>query len=205
MYLGKRAVFLVLLFWQAIVACQKAELDTTILPSNVKLRTGDLVFRRGMGMRSYAVISADREGRYSHVGMVVDSSGVQLVVHAVPDEPDFDGDIDRVKKSTLEQFFSTDHAVIGEVLRPQDSARATCAASIAWRAYCCRLPFDHNYDDSDTTSMYCTELVVHALRGAGYDISSLKHTEFRIPGLNVSCYLPSAVAGLPFLQSVASF
>ena len=37
-------------------------------------------------------MAADRGGSYSHVGMVVDSCGVMMVVHAVPDEPDYEGD-----------------------------------------------------------------------------------------------------------------
>ena len=188
-----------------LVACRDAPLQATILPSSVSLRAGDIVFRRGLGAMSYAVTTADRGGKYSHVGVVADSCGVLMVVHAVPGEPDYKGDVDRVKMDTPERFFSTAYAAIGEVFRPLDSVRATQVAAQALEVYKRRVKFDHDYDDTDTTKMYCTELVTFALRRAGYDVSSLVYSDFRIPGMNVHCILPSAVARLPFLRSVATF
>lgn len=49
--------------------------DLTIFPAGCELKTGDIVFRRGGGISSHAVMMADRNGRYSHVGIVVDSAG----------------------------------------------------------------------------------------------------------------------------------
>ena len=44
---------------------------------------------------SQAVLLAEKDGAYSHTGIVVDSAGVLMIVHAVPGEPDFEGDEDR--------------------------------------------------------------------------------------------------------------
>jgi hypothetical protein len=57
----------------------------SILPEGLQLREGDVVFRRGGGMVSHVVVAADREGNYSHVGIVVDSAGVPMVVSDLPE------------------------------------------------------------------------------------------------------------------------
>ena len=80
-----------------IVACSGEDAPHSLLPDGSDLRPGDLLFRRGTSMASRGVVLADGNGRYSHVGIVVDSAGTMMVVHAVPDEPDYEGDPDRVK------------------------------------------------------------------------------------------------------------
>ena len=96
------------------ISCSGSRGNRSILPDGLVLADGDIVFRRGTGMMSHTVVAADG-GRYSHVGIVVDSAGVKMIVHAVPDEPDFPGDIDRVKMESPRKFFSTINANVGEV------------------------------------------------------------------------------------------
>ena len=70
---------------------------TGFLPTIPKetLRSGDIVFRQGSGLTSRIVQKADKNGIYSHVGIVLrDKNGDCLVIHAVPGEPDFKGDVD---------------------------------------------------------------------------------------------------------------
>lgn len=59
----------------------------SIMPDSICLKAGDVVLRRGSGLTSRAVLMADRSRGYSHVGIVVDSAGVMMVVHAVPANP----------------------------------------------------------------------------------------------------------------------
>lgn len=54
------------------------------MPDDCQLKTGDVVFRRGSGLTSHVVLAADVNGNYSHLGIVVDSAGIKMVVHAVP-------------------------------------------------------------------------------------------------------------------------
>ena len=72
-----------------------------LMPDTTVVRAGDIVFRRGGGFTSHAVVTLDARGYYSHVGMVVDTAGRMMVVHAVPGEPDYEGDPDRVKLDSL--------------------------------------------------------------------------------------------------------
>ncbi len=150
-----------------LASCGEKE-QRSILPEGCELRAGDVVFRRGSGLTSRAVLAADRNGAYSHIGIVVDSCGVMMVVHAVPGEPDYEGDPDRVKMDTPQRFFSSMNARIGEVKRLcGDSATAARAARFAMEVYRRGTLFDHDYDDSDTTKMYCCELVDFVYRKPG--------------------------------------
>ena len=72
------------------ISCSRTKGERSILPDGMVLADGDIVFRRGTGLMSHTVVAADG-GWYSHVGIVVDSAGVKMIVHAVPNEPVFPG------------------------------------------------------------------------------------------------------------------
>lgn len=199
-------ILLPLLALVLLTACGPDGPAHSLLPAGFELHTGDVVFRRGGGLTSHAVLIADRKGQYSHVGIVVDSCGTKLVVHAVPGEPDFDGDPDRVKADRPEHFFSSVYAGLGEVCRPRDAEAAAQAASVAWRVYRRHTLFDHDYDDHDTTKMYCTELVAFAFRQAGIDLVEDRGGHYiNLPFLQGECVFPSDVYQSDFLTSVIKF
>lgn len=189
-----------------LASCGEKE-QRSILPEGCELRAGDVVFRRGSGLTSRAVLAADRYGAYSHIGIVVDSCGVMMVVHAVPGEPDYDGDPDRVKMDTPRRFFSSMNARIGEVKRLRgDSATAARAARFAMDVYRRGTLFDHDYDDSDTTKMYCCELVDFAYRKAGRPLAGRKRHRFHLPGLDpICCILPSDICNNTALATIVTF
>lgn len=176
-----------------------------ILPAGTELREGDVVLRMGGGATSHAVVAADRGGRYSHVGIVADSCGHPMIVHAVPGEPDFAGDIDRVKLDSPTKFFSTMMATCGAVRRPANRAAAHKAAVWAMAAYRRGTEFDHDYDSADTTRLYCTELVARAYASAGLDIAGPPTHEVNLPGLHTRCWLPSDFGASRRLTTVAEF
>lgn len=84
------------------------------------LREGDVVFRRGGGLVSRAVLAADRGGVYSHVGVVARVAGALMVVHVVPGEPDSLGVQDVMKIETPLEFFAPRKAGRGAVMRLRD-------------------------------------------------------------------------------------
>jgi hypothetical protein len=177
----------------------------TILPDNVELKAGDVVFRRGAGFTSQAVLLAEKGGVYSHTGIVVDSAGVLMIVHAVPGEPEFDGDEDRVKMELPEVFFHPMRAQQGAVCRHADSCAAQQAAIRAIQTYRRHPLFDHDYDDTDTTRLYCTELVVHAYSQTTCPMKDVRHQHLHLVGFEADCILPSDVLGCKELKQVATF
>ena len=176
-----------------------------ILPEKAELKAGDVVFRRGGGFTSQVVLAADRKGNYSHTGIVAEAEGKMMIVHAVPGEHEFDDDVDRVKMDTPERFFSSEYAFIGEICRPLDSITAINAAAEAYKIYKRNVLFDHEYDDRDTTKMYCTELVVFAFKKAGVDLVGIERHTVRLPILKAECIFPSDIHESPYLETVFTF
>lgn len=201
----RRHPLLIVLFVVVMASCSSHTSYRCLLPQDVTLEAGDVVFRRGCGFTSHAVLFADREGNYSHVGIVVDSCGTLLVVHAVPGEPDFEGDPDRVKADLPERFFSTEFTSIGEVCRPASQQVAARAAEVAWQVYQRHTLFDHDYDDADTTRMYCTELVAFAYRRAGCDIVQGRQHYVNLPFMQRDCVFPSDIHASDFLRPIIIF
>ena len=176
-----------------------------ILPKDCRLQTGDIVFRKGCGITSHAVVMAEGNGDYSHVGIVVDSAGHTMIVHAVPDEPDFEGDVDRVKMDTPERFFSAINALTGEVRRYKDPAVALQAAAKAVEVYRRHTLFDHDYDESDTTKLFCTELITFAFDRVGYPLKDVPRSTLNLLGMHLHCALPSDLLESQSFKTVRRF
>lgn len=191
----------------AMLAACGGKQAKSILPEGCRLKPGDLVFRRGNGLASRAVLTADRHGAYSHIGIVVDSAGVMMVVHAVPGEPDYEDDPDRVKMETPEKFFSSINARIGEIKRLRgDTAIPAEAARIALGVYRRGTLFDHDYDDNDTTKMYCCELIESSYKKAGLTLARGARHYFKLPGLDpIRCILPSDICNNDTLDTIIKF
>lgn len=133
-----------------------------------ELRNGDLIFREGTGWRSQAVATG-AESRWSHVGLVViEADGQGWVVHAQPEQ----GPKNVVVKERLTQFASSQNAYsIGAYTREDlTDLQRTRTKSIALKHVSSRTPFDHDFDASERSRLYCTELVIDAYEGAGAPI-----------------------------------
>lgn len=172
------------------------------------LREGDLLFRRGIGIAGATVRALDRGGRYSHVGVAVRSDSGWMVVHAVPSEPDFDGDIDRVKCEPVDRFYSGFRASAGCIMRLRDtlnSAAPARAAREALRLSRLRVPFDHEYAWEDTTRLYCTQLVAYVYSLSSVDLAEDRRTRCTLTGLAGDYVFPSDVAQSPLLTLIHSF
>ena len=198
---------LVLILPLCMLACSDTDRmqSGSILPDDVELKAGDVVFRRGSGFTSQAVLIAEKGGSYSHTGIVVDSAGVLMIVHAVPGEPEYEDDEDRVKMEHPHSFFHPMRAQQGAVYRHVDSIAAQQAAMRAFQIYQRHPLFDHDYDDTDTTKLYCTELVVHAYSQTTSPLKDVHHQHLHLVGFEADCILPSDVLGCKDLKQVATF
>lgn len=188
------------------VACQsEGNREIRCLPTE-KFRNGDLVFRRGTGITSRVVLAANGRGSYSHAGVLKKEGEKWHVIHAVPDEPDFPGDVDRVKKEPVEAFFTHGRAARGAVMRVSgDTAVAQRAAGHADALYQAGILFDHAYDLTDTTALYCTELIDLIYRSEGIDLPEGRSTPVHLPGMNGTYLLPDDLASSSRLELIYSF
>lgn len=179
--------------WLMLSGCRGAApaADGTQLDS--LLQAGDLVFRRGSGLASRAVLAVDDHSVYSHIGLVVRQNDGWHVVHAVPGEPDFRGDPDRVKMEPLSFFLRHDRALKGAIMRLDDPRAAASAASQAVRLFGAGVLFDHDYDLRDTTRLYCTEMVHTLLLRQGVDLTEGRRTHIDLPGFGGDYILPGDI------------
>ncbi len=200
-------VVICLLMIVGLSAC-KGEKRKHIMPADITLQAGDIVFRRGVGAMSRMVRMADNQGTYSHVGLVVNVGDSLTIIHAVPDEPDYEGDYDRVKMDSPERFYGTMYAAAGEVkrLREMDSVIVRQATAYAYEAYRAGVAFDHAYDDMDTSKLYCCELIERAYLLSGIAISEGQRHSLFCPGLgDIYCILPSDILQSSYLETVYQF
>lgn len=142
----------------------------SILPKDVKPEEGDVVFRLGDSFESSMVNLCDSASFFSHVGIVVGTDSCLMVVHAVPGEPDFEGDVSRVKMEPIDLFFRSDKASLGAIKRHTDGNVAKNASQCALAIYKEGVLFDSDFDDFDTTKMYCCELVNHVYEKCGHQL-----------------------------------
>jgi len=191
-------VLLLLLFF--LVGCQQKpvfsfQIDETIL------QEGDIVFRRGMSVASRVVLAADKEGGYSHIGIIVKDPTGWKVIHAVPGETDKECPEEVIKKETLSQFFAPSKAVAGAIFRLDTlETIALLAAEKAQIVFERKLLFDHKYDLEDSTKMYCTELLYFVFKHAGIDISEGRRRSY--PAIQGEFILPSDVLAYSKLKKV---
>ena len=166
-----RALLMVIVAMIATTACVRVADENGKVRDDLplgSLRDGDLVFRLGMSSESQAVLQLDSAGQYSHVGIVVSDGGKWKVVHAVPGESD-DG-IDRVKIEPIDTFFLSTRAEHGAIMRFKGCDDITALKAARKAARCVGIPFDNNYSWSDTTRLYCTQLIAVAYSAAGVNI-----------------------------------
>ncbi len=192
----------------ALAGCNNAQqhsaVDFDLLQR--ELHEGDLLFRRGTGVLGRAVVASDDEGRFSHVGIAVLRPDGWYVVHAVPNEPDFEGDIDRVKCESIENFYSEIRAGNGAVYRLSLSNETIeVAVRNVLRLSKESRPFDHDYDLSDSTALYCTELIEYVFGLGGASISEGRRTHVNFPSMTGDYIMPSDLTKNSKLNPIYSF
>lgn len=157
-----------------------------VLYDTTMLRSGDLLFRNGLGNESLLVTSTSN-GDYSHVGIAMSTPSGWHVVHAVPGEA-AQGQPDLLKCEPIAVYYAPDRAMAGAWARVDCSnAQATNAARAAMHKVDERVLFDNMYDMDDTTSLYCTELVRLSYLGQGIDLSEDRYAP--TPGIGLSGHI----------------
>jgi len=138
----------------------------------VILQDGDLVFRRGKSLESFAVAKAERNSTFSHIGLIIMEEGKPFVIHIEPGESSLKND--PVKKEPLHSFLQSDKASHFAIYRShldrKSLARVTAQAKTFYYKKC---RFDNYYDLTTDQNLYCTELVLKAYRQGDQKINTL--------------------------------
>ena len=183
--LNKSCILLIILL---ITSCRSGGNDYDVTPPEIpiyNLRSGDLVFRLGRTLESRAIAT---EGGYSHVGIIIGKDSTFQVVHI---EPSRNGS-ELIKYESLEQFFHSQNATSGAVMRIEGLNSEQQAIVENYLFSCKNISFDHDYKLSDTTQMYCTELAFRAFSEIGIDITNgIRH---RVPLAQEEVILPADIS-----------
>jgi hypothetical protein len=176
-------------------------MDFDVVIDENLLQHGDLVFRQGRGMSSQFVNFADKERSYSHIGILVKDSSGWYVIHAVPGESDETDGQEFIKRDPIERFFGYDRTVEGIVVRFDltDEIRDQVVEKTL-KFYQQKRLFDHQYRLSDTTVLYCTELVYRAFLVADIDLTEGRR--HAIPLFKEPIIFPSDILKNNTLQEV---
>ena len=182
--------FLIILMFLSHSCNKKCENKVvTASIDTLSLHDGDLIFREGRSTESQVVTSLDR-GSYSHVGIILHTKDGWRVIHAVPNETE--NELDSVKYESISSFIQPDKCIKAKVIRISSNEKITKGA-IKYALQKVGMPFDKDFDITDTTTFYCTELVWRAYKHVGIDISKGRRHHINLLGFNKTCSLPSDI------------
>lgn len=208
---------MVLRYWQIVLfsaalcvatACGNSRESKKVEKRNIpiSLHDGDIAFRRGMGAASHAVVSVNRRGSFSHVGVVANLEGQWYVIHEVPYEGKSRDD-DKIYCEPLGEFYNTIKAASGALYRLPglDSVGRQAIRNYLLQQVAQETPFDHDYDLEDSGRQYCSELVWRSYLEVGVDISNGSRTRVTMPGFAGIHIMPADIENNSNLELLYSF
>lgn len=182
----------------ATLSCDKKSPRTPTKPEipTTEIRSCDLVFRLGRSIESSVIAS---QGNYSHIGVIIERDSALLVAHI---EPSREGS-ELTRYESVEEFFHPDRASAGCVMRIDKLDSVQRHKIESYLLACKDITFDHDYTLSDTTQMYCTELVHRALMTENIDLThGIRHN---VPLAKEYVILPSDMLSDERLTKVWSY
>lgn len=185
------------------VSCSNTSSNEHSIPNEIKLQTGDIVFRAGISFESSVVRIVDTKNIYSHIGIIIWYNNEWSVLHAVPNERK-QNEKDSVKIEPLRIFFSSNRASSGAIYRLLGVANDTIALLNRCEEVYNRKPlFDDFFSLCDTNSFYCTELVWYIYKTA-LNIDLSQNRRHKIPMLPPIIFCSDLIA-YPNLSLIYSF
>ena len=127
------------------------------------LHDGDIILRKGYGLVSRRIVETLKDTLdISHCGIIVQIDSCWSVVHSIPGRLSPFSKDDGVIISTLSEFMEDalpNSVIITRLKRDSLFQIASKALDYAER----KIPFDYDFNYNDTTSLYCSELILHIL------------------------------------------
>ncbi len=168
-----------------------------------KFHSADLAMRLGRTIESDLIArSGESDNRYSHIGLIIESDSGLIVVDI---EPSTDKKSEQIKVQSLKEFFSPIRAISGAVFRYNDldSAKINTLKYCAIKHLNSSITFDHDYQLTDTMSMYCTELVENIFHSV--NISLNEGRARKLPLAKEAIIMPSDISQNKNLEKIWSY
>jgi hypothetical protein len=185
-------------------AASETNIDPVLLAGiNSEIKDGDIIFRKGRSLVSSIVMLNDKETDYSHVGICCKTDNEMFVIHAVPGEPDEQGN-EKIRCDKLSEFLTPDKASIFAFYRLtcDTSGIAAASAANAMEYYRAGLPFDKALNFRNDDKLYCTELVWKAYLKSGINITGNQFKKLNLNILTDSIILPGHIQNSALLTKI---
>lgn len=129
-----------------------------------KIQEGDFILRRGFGYFSNMIATRLNQAPFdvTHAGILIIDNGKWAVIHSLSSDV---SKIDGIQIQYLDEFLKysqPNKIVITRFKSPNTSTNFQIAALAKYHLKK-NIPFDNLGDYEDSTSMYCTELILHIL------------------------------------------
>lgn len=165
------------------------------------LPNGALIFRRGKGTEAGAVVMAERNGLWSHVGIIASGPHGVTVIHAVPAEEE--GKPDVVKEDRLEYFLANERATHAAVMLVKGVGEKEAETVVKAARRMIGMPFGIHPDAADAKGeIYCTTLVEAAWKTAGITLTHQRDI-INMPFVGGAYLLPDTLAASDLLVPVS--
>ena len=154
----KLLFFIVLSLSIGCATCTPKTYPTIQIPE-ADFRSADLALRLGRSIESDLIARGGKSGNhYSHIGLLIESDSGMIVVDI---EPSTDKESEQIKAQSVGDFFNTEKVIAGAIMRHNglDSTQINILKNKAIELLNSSITFDHDYQLSDNSKMYCTELI----------------------------------------------
>lgn len=154
-----KSLFFIILSLSTGCATRTPKTYPTIQIPEADFRSADLALRLGRSIESDLIArGGESDNRYSHIGLLIESDSGMIVVDI---EPSTDKESEQIKAQSVGDFFNHEKAIAGAIMRHNglDSTQINTLKNKAIELLNSSITFDHDYQLSDNSKMYCTELI----------------------------------------------
>lgn len=154
-----KSLFFIVLSLSIGCATRTSKTYPSIHIPEADFRSADLVLRLGRSIESDLIArGGESDNRYSHIGLLIESDSGMIVVDI---EPSTDKESEQIKAQSVSDFFNPEKAIAGAIMRYDglDSIQINTLKNRAVKLLTSSITFDHDYQLSDNSKMYCTELI----------------------------------------------
>ena len=193
----KKGVFVALLtsilfFYFSSQNSHRSRAVSSIAVYEKPIPDGAIIFRRGSSIESQAVLSASKNGNWSHVGIVFNGEHGPTVIHATPAEED--GLPNVVKQDSLDYFLAPKRASDAKLMIVRGASNSTGhQAALVAKSMIGKKFGIHPAESTSADETYCTELVIKSWKSAGVILTNtVDHVS--IPIFSGYYFFPSSLS-----------
>lgn len=138
--------------------------DLSLLDS-LLFESGDIILRQGTSfVSSFIARSFPGSHEMSHCGILVEDNGIWKVIHSISGQI---SELDGIRIETAQTFMQRAFKDKVILVKPKFTIDRKLITQEAWNYLILKVAFDHEFNLSDSSKLYCSELVRAVYLDAG--------------------------------------